>query len=98
MGTSKVGAISKAQKAQNPFFLKKIMKFLIFFPKMSHSAKKCKRVDPLGFINIYSVANYPKNSKGDSFETLKKFRKKTHNAKKNRMGGPLSLVRFCTLR
>ena len=46
-GTSKVGAISKAQKAQKRIF---------FFQKMSHSAKKCKRVDPLGFINIYSVA------------------------------------------
>ena len=49
---------------------------------MSHSAKKCKRGDPLGFITIYSVANYPKTRKGDSFETLKNFRKKSHNAEK----------------
>ena len=43
-GTSQVGAISKAQKAQNIFFGKKL-KFSLknFFRKMSHSAKKCKR-------------------------------------------------------
>ena len=49
---------------------------------MSHSAEKCKRGDPLGFINIYSVAKYQKTRKGDSFETLKNFRKKSHNAEK----------------
>ena len=49
---------------------------------MSHSAEKCKRGDPLGIINIYSVAKYQKTRKGDSFETLKNFRKKSHNAEK----------------
>ena len=49
---------------------------------MSHSAEKCKRGDPLGFINIYSVAKYQKTRKGDSFGTLKNFRKKSHNAEK----------------
>ena len=46
-GTSQVGAISKAQKAQNIFFGKNL-KFLKkkFFRKMSHSAEKCKRGDP----------------------------------------------------
>ena len=40
MTTSQVGAISKAQKAQNIFW--KNLKFLIFlFQKMSHSAEKC---------------------------------------------------------
>ena len=38
---------------------------------------------PLGFINIYSVAKYQKIRKGDSFETLKKFRNKPHSAEKN---------------
>ena len=38
--------------------------------KMSHSAEKCKRGDPLGFINIHSVAKYQKTrresfAKGD---------------------------------
>ena len=64
-------------------FFKKNLKFLIFFfQKMSHSAEKCKRGDPLGFINIYSVAKYQKTRKGDSFETLKNFRKKSQNAGK----------------
>ena len=47
-----------------------------FFQKKSHSAEKCKRGDPLGFINLHSVAKYQKTRKGDSFETLKIFRKK----------------------
>ena len=58
-----------------------------FFRKLSHSAEKCKRRDPLGFINIYSVAKYQKTWKGDSFETLNNFRKKTHNAEKNSKSG-----------
>ena len=70
-GTSKVGAISKAQEAQK-FFFKKIFEYF-FFHKMSHSAEKCKRGDPLGFINIYSVAKYQETRKGD---TIKKFCKK----------------------
>ena len=57
---------------------------------MSHSAEKCKRGwGRLGFINIYSVAKYHKTRKGDSFETLKKFRKKSHSAEKNRKGDHL---------
>ena len=56
---------------------------------MSHSAAKCKKGDPLGFINIYSVAKYHKTRKGDSFETLKNFRKKSHNAEKIERVGPL---------
>ena len=56
---------------------------------MSHSAEKCKRGDPLGFINIYSTAKYQKTRKGDSFETLKNFRKKSHNAEKKSNGDPL---------
>ena len=56
---------------------------------MSHSAKKCKKGDLLGFINVYSVAKYQKTRKGDSFETLKNFRKKSHNAEQKSKGGPL---------
>ena len=42
--TPQVGAISKAQKAQNIFFGKKLEIFeKKFFRKMSHSAEKCKR-------------------------------------------------------
>ena len=57
---------------------------------MSHSAEKCNRGDPLGFINIYSVAKYQKTRKGDSFETLKHFRKKVaHCRNKIERGDPL---------
>ena len=55
---------------------------------MSHSAEKCKRGDPLGFIDIYSVAKYQKTRKGDSFETLKNFRK-SRTVPKKIEGGPL---------
>ena len=46
-GTSQVGAISKAQKAQNIFLEKKLEIFekKFFFQKKSHSAEKCKRGD-----------------------------------------------------
>ena len=57
---------------------------------MSHSAEKWKKGDPLGFINIYSVAKYKKTQKGDSFETLKNFRKKRRTMpKKIERGDPL---------
>ena len=56
---------------------------------MSHSAEKCKRGDPLGFINIYSVAKYHKTRKGDSFEALKNLRKKLHSAEKKIKRGTL---------
>ena len=75
----------RLKKRKRLFFWKKNLKFLIFFfQKMSHSAEKCKRGNPLGFINIYFVAKYQKTRKGDSFETLKNLRKKPHNAEKNR--------------
>ena len=45
-GTSEVGAVSTAQKAQNIFG--KELKFLnyFFFRKMSHSAEKMSKGDP----------------------------------------------------
>ena len=52
---------------------------------MSHSAEKCKRGDPLGFINIY-VAKYQKTRKEDSFETLKIFEKSRTMPKKIERG------------
>ena len=55
---------------------------------MSHSAEKCKRGDPLGFINIYSVAKYQETRKGDSFETLKIFEKSRIVPKKIERGDP----------
>ena len=45
--TSKVGAISKAQKAQNIFFGKKLeISKKIFLRKMSHSAEKNQKGGP----------------------------------------------------
>ena len=43
----------------------------------------------MGFINIFFVAKYQKTRKGDSFKTLKMFRKKLHNAEKIKKGEPL---------
>ena len=45
--------------------------------------------DPSGFYNIYSVAKYQKTQKGDSFETLKNFRKKSRTVPKKSKGGTL---------
>ena len=77
-GTSKVGAISKAQKAPNILFEKKTRNFLSF--GKARIVPKNVKGDPLGFIDIYSVAKYQKTRMGDSSETLKKFGKKAHNA------------------
>ena len=56
---------------------------------MTHSAEKCKRGDLLGFINIYSAAKYQKTRKGDSFEKLKNFRKKSRTMPKKIERDPL---------
>ena len=93
-GTSKVGAISKAQKAQN-IFLRKTWNFRNFF-----SFGKCRTVPKMwerGPFLIYKHAfccKITKNSKGDPLGT-KKFSKKSHTVpKKNRKGGLFSSVRF----
>ena len=85
--TSKVGAISNAQKVQN-IFLKKLDFFL-----SENVAEKCKRGDLFGFINITFCCKISKNSKGGPFEDIKKFSEKSHSAEKNRKG----FVRFCRL-
>ena len=69
---------------------------------MSHSAEKCKREDPLGFINIYSVAKYQKKLKegpfGDkkiskkSLTKPKKGGEKSHSAEKLERGVLLGFV------
>ena len=58
-----------------------------FFQKKSHSAEKCKRGDPSGFIK-HSVAKYQKTQRGDPLGTLKNFRKKSHSAEKIQRGDP----------
>ena len=51
-------------------FLKKNSKFLnlFFVRKLSHNAEKCKRGDPLGFINIHSFAKF-QTRRGDPLGT-----------------------------
>ena len=60
-----------------------------------HIVPKNEKRDPLGFINIHSVAKYQKISKGDSFKTLKNFRKKFRTVPKNiERGDPLVFSAF----
>ena len=81
--TSKVGAISKAQKAQNIFFGKQLATFELF------SFKKCRIVlnnvkgVPFGFINIHSVAKF-----------RKKFPKKVAQCRKIQRRDPLGTPGF----
>ena len=48
---------------------------------------KNEKGDPLGFINILSVAKYQKIRRGDSFETLKIFEKKIRTVPKKKLKG-----------
>ena len=75
--TSKVGAISKAQKAQFEIFEKKF-----FFQKKSHSAEKCKRGTLLDLLIYIPLQNIKKPRRG----TLKNFRKKVAVPKKSKGG------------
>ena len=84
--TSKVGAISKAQKAQN-IFLEKIDIFEnFFFHKKSHSAKKCKRGTLLDLLTYIPLQNIKKLEGGTLWGHLKNFEKKSHSAEKNQRG------------
>ena len=49
--------------------------------EQSHSAEKSER-DPLGFLNIRSVAKYQKELKREPFGDIKIFRKKCHRVEK----------------
>ena len=72
-------------KKHKTLFWKKL-KLLNFFGKCCIVPKKCKRGDPLGFINIHSVAKYLKTRRRVPFETLKKFGSRT--VPKNQKGDP----------
>ena len=57
---------------------------------MSHSAEKCKRGTLWALLTYILLQNFKKTRKGDSFETLKNFRKKVAQCrKKNRKGDSL---------
>ena len=88
-GTPQVGAISKAQKAQN-IFLEKNLKFSKknFFRKMSHSAEKCKRGPFLIYKHAF-CSKITKNSKRGPFGDIKKISKKVSVPKKKSIGGTL---------
>ena len=62
--TSKVGAISKAQKAQKTFFEKKLEIFYFFFQKMSHSPEKCKRGALCALLTYILLQNIKKLERG----------------------------------
>ena len=62
--------------------------------KQSHNAEKNERGDPLGFLNIHSVA---KHQKIEGLTLWGIFFEKSHKAKKLKWG-PFSLSRYCMLR
>ena len=80
----------RLKKRKRHFFEKKLETFEFFSFRKCRIVPKNVKGGPLGFINIYSVAKYQKTRKGDSFQTLKNFRKKVAKCrKKNRKGDPL---------
>ena len=91
--TSKVGAISKAQKAQ--IFFWKETKFLkIFFSQnMSHSAEKCKRGTLLDLLTYILLQNIKKTRRGP-FGDIKNLSKKVTQYRKNPKGDPLGTSGF----
>ena len=87
-GTSKVGAVSKAQKAQKIFFGKKIEIFeKFFFQKKSHSAEKCKRGTLLDLLTYIPLQNI-KKLEGGTLRGQKKF-SKSRTVPKKLKGGTL---------
>ena len=82
-----LGAISKAQKAQNTFFEKNLNFFIFFFfRKCRIVLKKVKGGTSWALLTYILLQNTKKTRKGDSFETLKNFRKKSHNVEKKSKG------------
>ena len=94
-GTSKVGAISTAQKAQN-IFLEKNLKFSKknSFGKCRTVPKNVKEGTLFDFQTCILLQNNEKLKSG-----TQKFSKKSRTVpEKNQKGGPFSLGRFCRLR
>ena len=57
--------------------------------------KTQRKIYPLAFFNIHSIAKHKKIERGTFGE--KKIREKSHNAEKNWKGLPFSLERYCML-
>ena len=90
-GTSQVGAISKAQKAQNIFFGKKLEIFekKNFFGKCRTVPKNVKGGPFLIYKHAF-CSKITKNSKGGPFGDIKKISKKSRTVpKKIERGDPL---------
>ena len=92
--TSKVGAISKAQKVQN-IFGKKLEIFENFsFGKCRTEPKNVKGGPFLIYKHAF-CSKITKNSKGGPFGDIKKFsKKKSHSAEKIKRGDPLVSAGF----
>ena len=84
--TSKVGAISKAQKRKT---LEKIWIFWKkFFQKKSHSAEKCKRGTLLDLLTYIPLQNI-KKLEGGPFGDMRKIFEKSRTVPKKSKGGTL---------
>ena len=59
-----------------------------------HSAKKCERGDPSGFITVHSVVKYQKTRTGDPLETKKIRKSRTVPKKIRRARDPLGTSGF----
>ena len=88
-GTSKVGAISKAQKAQNIFFGKNLKFSKNFSFGKSRTVLENVKWGPFLIYNIAFCCKITKNSKGDPLGTLKIFEKKVAQCRKKSKGGTL---------
>ena len=86
----------KTANKKTNIFLKKNTSYFCFL-KMSHNAENVKG-GTLWDLLTYILLQNIKNSKGDSFDTFKNFRKKTRAVPNKIERGPFSLVRFCKLR
>ena len=86
--TSKVGAISKAQKPQNIFFWKKLEFFDFFSFKKCRIVPKNVKGGPFGF-KIHTVAKFQKTRKEDPLGSLKIFLEKCRRVPKKIQKGTL---------
>ena len=90
-GTSNVGDVSKAQKAQKTFFEKKKLEiFEIFSFRKCRIVPKNVKEGTLWALLTYSVAKYQKSRKWGPFGDIKKISKKSRTMpKKIERGDPL---------
>ena len=62
--------------------MKKKLEIFVFSSGKCRTVPKNVKGDPLGFINIHSVAKYQKTCRGTLWGHLKIFEKKSHRAEK----------------